>query len=93
MAPDALIGVGFALAVASFTAVALNTVPPHLAGMASATTNMFRDLGFALGPVIAGAVALSHAGSGFVASLMRSGLPAAQLGPAIGIGMIGTRWR
>jgi MFS family permease len=84
--PDALIGVGFALAVSSFTAVALNTVPLHLAGMASATTNMFRDLGFALGPVIAGAVALSHAGSDFIPSLLRSGLPAAQLGPAIGIG-------
>jgi MFS family permease len=84
--PDLLVGIGFGLTVNSFTAVALNTVPPPLAGMASATTNMFRDLGFALGPVIAGAVALSHAGSGFMAALPTSGLPAAQLGPAMGIG-------
>jgi MFS family permease len=84
--PDLLVGIGFGLTVNSFTAVALNTVPLPLAGMASATTNMFRDLGFALGPVIAGAVALSHAGSSFMAALPASGLPAAQLGPAMGIG-------
>ncbi|HEY3882072.1 MAG TPA: MFS transporter [Trebonia sp.] len=84
--PDLLTGIGFGLAVNSFTAVALNTVPLPLAGMASATTNMFRDLGFALGPVIAGAVALSHAGSSFLAALPKAGLPASQLGPALGIG-------
>ncbi len=83
--PDLLVGIGFGLAVNSFTAVALNTVPLHLAGMASATTNMFRDLGFALGPVIAGAVALSHAGSSFFAALPTAGLPPSQLGPATGI--------
>lgn len=84
--PDLLVGIGFGLAVNSFTAVALNTVPLHLAGMGSATTNMFRDLGFALGPVIAGAVALSHASSSFFAALPKAGLPASQLGPAMGIG-------
>jgi MFS family permease len=83
--PDLLVGIGFGLAVNSFTAVALDTVPLPLAGMASATTNMFRDLGFALGPVIAGAVALSHAGSSFFAALPAAGLPASQLGPALGI--------
>lgn len=84
--PDALIGVGFALTMSSFTAVALNTVPLHLAGMASATTNMLRDLGFALGPVIVGAAALSHAGAGFMKALPASHLPPSQLGPAMGIG-------
>lgn len=84
--PDALLGIGFALTMSSFTAVALNTVPLHLAGMASATTNMLRDLGFALGPVIVGAAALSHAGSGFMAALPKAGLPVSQLGPAMGIG-------
>ncbi len=49
VAPALLIGVGFALSVSSFTAVAINTVPLHMAGMASATTNLLRDLGFALG--------------------------------------------
>ncbi|MFF0013415.1 MFS transporter [Streptomyces sp. NPDC005374] len=59
--PLTLAGVGSALAFASITAVAVNTLPNHLAGMASGVTSTFRDLGFALGPAIAGAVALSRA--------------------------------
>ncbi|MEU8707475.1 hypothetical protein [Streptomyces sp. NPDC048565] len=50
--------------------------------MASATTNMLRDLGFALGPVIVGAVALSNAGSSFAANLSVADLPAAQVAAA-----------
>ena len=61
--PMLLVGIGFALTLSPMTAIALNTVPRHLAGMASATTNLLRDLGFALGPVLVGAVALSAAGS------------------------------
>ncbi|MER6980726.1 MFS transporter [Streptomyces carpinensis] len=82
VAPTLLIGVGFALTVSSVTAVALNSVPPHLAGMASATTNMLRDLGFALGPVVVGAVALSNAGSAFPANLSGADLPAGQAAAA-----------
>ncbi|MFG3021583.1 MFS transporter [Streptomyces sp. NPDC048254] len=78
VAPALLIGVGFALTVSSVTAVALNSVPPRLAGMASATTNMLRDLGFVLGPVVVGAVALSNAGSAFATNLSGAGLSAAQ---------------
>ncbi|MFJ8924097.1 MFS transporter [Streptomyces sp. NPDC102415] len=78
VAPALLIGIGFALTISSVTAVALNSVPPNLAGMASATTNMLRDLGFALGPVVVGAVALSNAGSAFADHLSGAGLPAAQ---------------
>ncbi|GAA2115953.1 MFS transporter [Kitasatospora saccharophila] len=89
VAPTLLIGVGFALTVSSMTAVALDSVPPRLAGMASATTNMLRDLGFALGPVVVGAVALSHAGSAFAGKLPASGLPAEQLGAATAIGRAG----
>lgn len=59
--PLILAGVGSALAFASITAVAVNTLPNNLAGMASGVTSTFRDLGFALGPAIAGAVALSRA--------------------------------
>ncbi|MGH8961429.1 MAG: MFS transporter [Jatrophihabitantaceae bacterium] len=61
VAPLALVGIGFALAVASLTAVAVNTVPHNLAGMASGTTSLLRDLGFTLGPAVIGAVALSRA--------------------------------
>ncbi|MFB7187387.1 MFS transporter [Streptomyces sp. NPDC056230] len=83
--PDLLIGVGFALCVSSVTAVALDSVPPQLAGMASATTNMLRDLGFALGPVVVGAVALSKAGTAFSSNLGGADLPADHVGAARGI--------
>ena len=59
--PLAIIGVGFAFAVSSVTAVAVNTVRVQLAGMASATTSLLRDFGFTLGPAIIGAIALSRA--------------------------------
>ncbi|GAA5036780.1 MFS transporter [Microbacterium fluvii] len=63
--PLLLVGIGFAFTMGSITAVAINTVPLHYAGMASATTNLLRDLGFALGPVLGGAIAFSVAGSTF----------------------------
>ncbi|MGW4108759.1 MFS transporter, partial [Streptomyces sp. NPDC004976] len=82
VAPSLLIGVGFALTVSSVTAVALNSVPRHLAGMASATTNMLRDLGFVLGPVVVSAVAFSGAGSAFLADLAGAGLNGGQMAAA-----------
>ena len=63
VAPLALVGIGFAFAVSSVTAVAVNTVRLPLAGMASATTSLLRDLGFTMGPAIVGAIALSRAAS------------------------------
>ncbi|MDF6045442.1 MFS transporter [Streptomyces sp. JH14] len=80
--PALLIGIGFALTVSSVTAVALNSVPVNLAGMASATTNMLRDLGFVLGPVVVGAVALGNAGSAFATNLAGADLPAGQAAAA-----------
>lgn len=74
IAPMLILGVGFALTVGSITAVAINSVPLRLAGMASATTNLLRDFGFALGPVLIGAVAFSKA----------DGLLTDKLGPAMG---------
>ncbi|MGH6656812.1 MAG: MFS transporter, partial [Actinocrinis sp.] len=59
--PLLLVGIGFALALSSVTAVAVNTVPNHLAGMASGSTSMLRDFGFTLGPAVVGAIALSRA--------------------------------
>ena len=61
IAPFILVGAGSALGISSLTAVAVNTVPNHFAGMASGTTNMLRDFGFTLGPAVIGAVALSRA--------------------------------
>lgn len=61
VAPLLLVGIGFAFALSSVTAVAVNTVPNHLAGMASGSTSLLRDFGFTLGPAVIGAVALSRA--------------------------------
>src|SRR5690606_8782378 len=67
--PLLLVGIGFALTVGSITAVAINTVEPNYIGMASATTNLLRDLGFALGPVVGSAVAFSLGAALFAAPL------------------------
>ncbi|MFE5837723.1 MFS transporter [Arthrobacter sp. NPDC056493] len=78
--PLLLLGIGFALTVGSITAVAINTVPPQHIGMASATTNLLRDLGFALGPVIGSAIAFGVGATAFaqpLAGILRgAGLPA-----------------
>lgn len=60
-APLLIVGIGIALALASFTAAAVNGMPTHLAGMASGANNMLRDLGATLGPAVIGAIALSQA--------------------------------
>ncbi|WP_020106633.1 MFS transporter [Nocardia sp. 348MFTsu5.1] len=90
IAPMLLLGIGFAFTVASITAVAINTVPLRLAGMASATTNLLRDFGFALGPVLVAAVANSVANGllrdGLGAAAAQSNLGAAHTGAVMGIG-------
>lgn len=63
VAPLVVVGIGFAFALSGVTAVAVNTVPNHLAGMASGTTSQLRDFGFTLGPAVIGAIALSAAAS------------------------------
>ncbi len=57
IAPLLCLGLDFAPTVGSITAVA-----PDLAGMASATTNLLRALGFALGPVLVGGTSPEVAG-------------------------------
>jgi hypothetical protein len=78
--PLLVLGVGFALTVGSVTAVAINTVPPQQIGMASATTNLLRDLGFALGPVVGSAIAFGIGATAFAGPLggilSGAGLPA-----------------
>lgn len=63
IAPLIIVGIGFAFAISSVTAVAVNTVSHGLEGMASGTTSQLRDFGFTLGPAIVGAVALGEAAS------------------------------
>lgn len=87
--PLLFLGIGFALTVGSITAVAINTVDPKDIGMASATTNLLRDLGFALGPVIGSAIAFSLGASAFAGPLAGilhgAGLPA---DAAAGLGQV-----
>jgi hypothetical protein len=63
---------GFAFALSAGAVIAVNTPPTHLVGMVSGTTNMPRDFGFACGPAIIGAIALSQAASTMRARLARS---------------------
>jgi MFS family permease len=70
--PLVLVGIGFAFALSGVTAVAVNTVPGHLAGMASGTTSQLRDFGFTLGPAVIGAIALSKAASDLQARIAAS---------------------
>jgi MFS family permease len=71
-APLVIIGLGIALALSSFTAAAINGMPTHLAGMASGTNNMLRDLGATLGPAIISAVTLSQAAARISSALAAS---------------------
>jgi MFS family permease len=87
--PAAFIGVGWALTIASISAVSISSVPRQLAGMGSATTNLLRDLGFALGPVIGGAIAFGKANSALVPGLAALHLPPQAAGPVAGIARAG----
>ena len=60
-----LVGVDFSFAVSSVTATVVNTAPTRLACMAAAAAGMVRDFGFAMGPALIGAIALSKAAGNF----------------------------
>ena len=76
--PAILNGLGFGLVVSAMTAAVVNTAPAALAGMASATASLVRDLGQTLGPAVIGAIALSIAGSRLAGSLATAGLTAGE---------------
>ena len=78
LVPLVLMGLGFGLLVSAITAAAVNVVPIRLAGMASATTSVVRDLGQTLGPALIGTIALSHAGVVLAGVLDGAGLTEAQ---------------
>ncbi|MGW2330274.1 MFS transporter [Streptomyces sp. NPDC001700] len=50
----ALLGLGLGMVITPMTATAVAAVPHHLAGMASAGNNAFRQVGGALGPAVLG---------------------------------------
>lgn len=59
------------------TATAVASVPHHLAGMAAAGNNAFRQLGGALGPAVLGALLTTRALDSFPAHLADAGVTGA----------------
>jgi EmrB/QacA subfamily drug resistance transporter len=57
----ALLGLGLGLVVTPMTATAVASVPHHLAGMAAAGNNAFRQVGGALGPAVLGVLLTTRA--------------------------------
>jgi EmrB/QacA subfamily drug resistance transporter len=68
-------GAGSALLVAPSTAAAVNSVPALQAGMASASVNMFRQLGSVLGPSVLGTIVTTRFPRYLDQRLSRAGLP------------------
>ncbi|WUO60473.1 DHA2 family efflux MFS transporter permease subunit [Streptomyces sp. NBC_00280] len=56
-----VLGLGMGLVTTPMTATAVAAVPHHLAGMASAANNAFRQFGGALGPAVLGALLSTRA--------------------------------
>ncbi|MGW5731453.1 MULTISPECIES: MFS transporter [Streptomyces] len=90
--PLALFGFGMGFVMTPISAVAVGSVPHHLAGMAGAGNNTLRQLGGALGPAVLGAVLTSRLTSALPGHLAESGLPAAdqqRVGEALAQGGVG----
>lgn len=75
-------GVSFVLLISGLTASMVNAVPVALAGMASGTASVVRDLGQTMGPAVIGTVALSQAAPLLAGGLAGAHLPPDQLVPA-----------
>ncbi|WP_188301550.1 MFS transporter [Streptomyces sp. CBMA156] len=71
-----LLGLGLGAVFAPMTASAVSSVPHHLAGMAAAGNNAFRQVGGALGPAVLGALLTTRALDALPEHLADAGLPA-----------------
>ncbi|MEU6258555.1 MFS transporter [Streptomyces sp. NPDC047043] len=72
-----VIGTGLSFVMAPITAVAVGSVPHHLAGMASAGSNTLRQVGGAMGPAVFGVILTNHTVSSLPSTLAQSGLSTA----------------
>ncbi|MEU1468979.1 MFS transporter [Streptomyces sp. NPDC005761] len=70
----ALLGLGMGGILTPMTATAVASVPHHLAGMAAAGNNAFRQIGGALGPAVLGALLTARALHTFPAHLADAGI-------------------
>ncbi|MBD0707015.1 MULTISPECIES: MFS transporter [unclassified Streptomyces] len=71
-----LLGVGMGAVLTPMTASAVSAVPHHLAGMAAAGNNAFRQVGGALGPAVLGALLTTRALGALPDHLAEAGVPA-----------------
>ncbi|MFF7168545.1 MFS transporter [Streptomyces pseudovenezuelae] len=71
------LGLGLGAVMTPMTATAVASVPHHLAGMAAAGNNAFRQLGGALGPAVLGALLTTRALDRFPGHLADAGLTGA----------------
>ncbi|MFD5405132.1 MFS transporter [Streptomyces griseorubiginosus] len=73
-----VLGLGLGLVTTPMTATAVAAVPHHLAGMASAANNAFRQVGGALGPAVLGALLSTRAVHNLPAHLAHAGITGTQ---------------
>ncbi|MFE2409919.1 MFS transporter [Kitasatospora sp. NPDC059408] len=71
-----LLGLGLGAVLTPMTASAVASVPHHLAGMAAAGNNAFRQVGGALGPAVLGTLLTTRALHTLPAHLADTGVPA-----------------
>lgn len=71
-----VLGLGIALAIAPITTIAINSVPPALAGTAGSANSALRQIGSVLGPAVFGVVLTSRILAALPVHLAQSGLDA-----------------
>ncbi|MFD7447458.1 MFS transporter [Kitasatospora sp. NPDC059827] len=80
-----LLGLGLGAVLTPMTATAVSAVPHHLAGMAAAGNNAFRQVGGALGPAVLGALLTTRAVDALPGRLTDAGVPAATAGHVVDV--------
>jgi hypothetical protein len=80
-----LLGLGIGAVLTPMTASAVSSVPHHLAGMAAAGNNAFRQLGGALGPAVLGALLTTRALDALPGRLADAGVPSQTGGPVLAV--------
>ena len=68
-------GVGAGMAMVPVTSAALGSVPPEHSGMASSTTNTFRELGAVVGVAVLGSIVYAQLTVQLVRRLTAIGIP------------------
>ncbi|MEH0573405.1 MFS transporter [Streptomyces sp. B21-108] len=81
----AVLGVGLGMVITPMTATAVAAVPHHLAGMASAGNNAFRQVGGVLGPAVLGTLLTTKSVDALPGHLREAGITGAQAQQITGV--------